>query len=192
MEGLIYMGTSALDALVIMSDPMRLAFLFSGVLVGLFLGVVPGLGGIIGLALLIPFTFDMDRYAAFAFLLGMGAVTTTSDTIPAVLFGVPGTSGSAATVLDGHPLAKQGQAGRAFGAAFTASMFGGIIGAILLGISIPILRPIMLVIGSPELLAFSIFGLSMVSVLSGSTPMRGIVAACVGLLIAIRVHLRYS
>ncbi|MQA67111.1 MAG: hypothetical protein GEU76_14620 [Alphaproteobacteria bacterium] len=178
------MSTSAVEALVIMSDPMRLALLFAGVIVGLALGVIPGLGGIIGLALLIPFTFDMDKYAAFAFLLGMSAVTTTSDTIPAVLFGVPGTAGSAATVLDGHPLAKQGQAGRAFGAAFTASMVGGILGAVLLGLSIPVLRPIMLVIGSPELLAFSIFGLSMVSVLSGGTPMRGLIAACIGLLVA--------
>ena len=81
------------------------------------LGVIPGLGGIVGMALLLPFTFDMDAYSAFAFLLGMGSVTTTSDTIPAVLFGVPGTAGSAATVLDGIPLAKQGEAGRAFGAA---------------------------------------------------------------------------
>ena len=184
MEGFIYMFTSATDALVIMFDPMRLAFLFAGVVIGLVLGVIPGLGGIIGLALLIPFTFDMDRYAAFAFLLGMGAVTTTSDTIPAVLFGVPGTAGSAATVLDGHPLAKQGQAGRAFGAAFTASMFGGVLGALLLAVSIPVLRPMMLFIGSPELLAFSIFGLSMVSVLSGGTPLRGLIAACIGLLIA--------
>lgn len=184
MEGFVDMFASAAEALVIMADPMRLAFLFGGVVVGLILGVIPGLGGIIGLALLIPFTFDMDRYAAFAFLLGMGAVTTTSDTIPAVLFGVPGTAGSAATVLDGHPLARQGQAGRAFGAAFTASMFGGVLGALLLGVSIPILRPVMLYIGSPELLAFSIFGLSMVSVLSGGTPLRGLLAACMGLLVA--------
>ena len=68
---------------------MRLMFLFGGVIIGLMLGVIPGLGGIVGMALLLPFTFDMDKFAAFAFLLGMGAVTTTSDTIPAVLFGVP-------------------------------------------------------------------------------------------------------
>lgn len=184
MDYLILMGTSAADALVIISNPMRLMFLFGGVIIGLILGVIPGLGGLVGMALLLPFTFDMDKFAAFAFLLGMGAVTTTSDTIPAVMFGVPGTTGSAATVLDGHPLARQGQAGRAYGAAYTASMIGGIFGALLLGISIPILRPVMLYLGSPELLSFSIFGLSMVAVLSGSSPMRGIAAACLGLLIA--------
>lgn len=184
MDYLLLMATNAGDALVIMAEPSRLLFLFGGVVIGLTLGVIPGLGGLVGMALLLPFTFDMDKYAAFAFLLGMGAVTTTSDTIPAVLFGVPGTTGSAATILDGHPLARQGQAGRAFGAAYTASMVGGIFGALLLAVSIPLLRPIMLYLGSPELLSFSVFGLSMVAVLSGSSPMRGIAAACLGLLVA--------
>ena len=175
---------AAVTALGIMTEPHRLMFLFAGVLVGLTLGVIPGLGGIVGMALLLPFTFNMDAYSAFAFLLGMGSVTTTSDTIPAVLFGVPGTVGSAATILDGHPLAKQGQAGRAFGAAYSASMIGGVFGALLLGVSVPVLRPIILYLGSPELLAFSIFGLSMVAVLSGGTPLRGMAIAAFGLMIA--------
>ena len=175
---------AAIDALFILMDPSRLIFLFGGVLMGLFLGVVPGLGGIVGLALLLPFTFSMDPFAAFAMLIGMQSVTTTSDTIPAVLFGVPGTSGSAATVLDGHPLARRGEAGRAFGAAYSASLMGGILGAMLLAVSIPILRPIMLELKSPDLLAISVFGLSMVAVLSGSAPLRGLVAACFGLMIS--------
>ncbi len=178
------MLTTAGDALLILLEAERLAYLFAGVLIGLALGVIPGLGGIVGMALLLPFTFDMDAYSAFAFLLGMGSVTTTSDTIPAVLFGVPGTAGSAATVLDGHPLAKRGQAGRAFGAAYTASLAGGIFGALMLGVSVPILRPVMLEVGSPELLAFAVFGLCMVSALSGGSPLRGLAAAGFGLMIA--------
>lgn len=172
-------------AIVIMSDPLRLMFLALGVLIGLALGVIPGLGGIVGMALLLPFTFSMDPYAAFGMLLGMGSVTTTSDTIPAVLFGVPGTAGAAATVLDGHPLAKQGQAGRALGAAYSASLIGGIFGALLLAVSIPILRPVMLHIGSPELLAFAVFGLCMVSALSAGTPLRGLTVAGFGVLLAL-------
>lgn len=178
------MLTTAGDALLIMLELERLGYLFAGVLIGLALGVIPGLGGIVGMALLLPFTFDMDSYSAFAFLLGMGSVTTTSDTIPAVLFGVPGTAGSAATVLDGHPLAKQGQAGRAFGAAYSASMIGGVFGALMLGVSVPILRPMMQNIGSPELLAFAVFGLCMVSALSGGAPLRGLIAAGLGLTVA--------
>ena len=174
----------AASALAIMLDPARLMVLAAGVIVGLTIGVIPGLGGIVGIALLIPFTFEMDAYSAFAFLIGIGAVTTTSDTVPAVLFGVPGTTGSAATILDGHPLAKQGQAGRAFGAAYTASLLGGLAGAVLLAVSIPVLRPVILYLGSPELLAICVFGMSMVAVLSGKAPLRGMVAAGLGLMVA--------
>ena len=184
MEYLAMMGHNALDALIIMANPMRLFFLFGGVVIGLVLGVIPGLGGLVGMALLLPFTFDMDKFAAFAFLLGMASVTATSDVVPAVLFGVPGTAACAATILDGHPMARKGQAGRAFGACYTSSMLGGLFGAVLLAISVPILRPVMLYLGSPELLSFTVFGLSMVSVLSGGSPMRGVGAACLGLLIA--------
>eukprot|EP01037_Dinobryon_pediforme_P002029 gene2029-2067_t len=171
-------------ALALIMEPMRLLIMFAGVLLGLALGVIPGLGGIVGLALLIPFTYHMDAYSAFALLLGMASVTTVSDFIPAVLFGVPGTVGAAATVLDGFPLAQQGQAARAFGAGYTASLFGGIFGAFMLALAIPVLRPVVLYLGSAELLAFCIFGLSMVAVLSGKAPLRGLTAACFGLMLS--------
>ena len=174
----------AFSALTLMLEPERLVALGAGVLVGLMIGVIPGLGGVVGMALLIPFTYNMDAYAAFGFLVGMGSVTTTSDTVPAVLFGVPGTVGAAATVMDGHPLAMQGQAGRAFGAAYTASLLGGLAGALLLGISIPVLRPIILYLQSPDLLAICVFALSMVATLSGRAPLKGMTAAGLGLLIA--------
>lgn len=174
----------AVQALAILADPTRIAFLLLGVMIGLVLGALPGLGGLVGLSLLLPFTFGMDRYTALAFLLGLQSVTVTSDTIPAVLFGVPGTVGSAATILDGYPMARRGEAGRAFGAAFTASVIGGLWGALLLGVSIPILRPMMLSIGSPELLMFCVFGLSLAAVLSSGSPLKGLAAACIGLLVA--------
>src|SRR5215472_4642154 len=123
------MLTAAAHALTIILDPVRLLIMLGGVLIGLVLGVIPGLGGIVGLALLIPFTYHLDGYSAFALLLGMAAVTTVSDFVPAVLFGVPGTVGAAATVLDGHPLAKKGEAARAFGAGYISSLTGGIFGA---------------------------------------------------------------
>ena len=173
---------AAVQALGIISDPERLLFLALGVLIGLTLGVIPGLGGLVGLALLLPFTFDMNPYTAMALMMGLIAVTTTSDTIPAVLFGVPGTVGSAATILDGFPMAKKGEAGRAFGAAFSASLIGGLFGACLLAFSVPILRPVMLYIGSPELLSFCVFGLSLVAVLSRGAAFKGLAGASLGLL----------
>src|SRR6201993_872510 len=156
------MIASAVHALQLLLEPARLLILFVGVLIGLAIGVLPGLNGIVGMAMLI----------------------TSSDFIPAVLFGVPGHVGAAATVIDGHEMAKKGEAGRAFGAGFAASLAGGIVGAIVLAVSIPILRPIMLSIGSPELLAFTLFGMSMVATLSGRAPLKGLTAAGLGLMIA--------
>ncbi len=180
----LHMVTAAGKALGIMLDPWRLFILFSGVVIGLIFAILPGIGGLAGTALLLPFTFDMDPYTAFAFLLGLGSVIATGDTIPAIVFGVPGGAGSAATVLDGFPLAKKGEAGRALSAAYTASLMGGLFGALLLALSIPVLRPVMLYIGSPELLSFAVFGMSMVAALSGSAPLRGLAASCFGIMIA--------
>src|SRR6059058_769220 len=181
---LAFMAASAGKAFVILMDPMRLMYLSAGCLMGLVLGIVPGIGGLAGTAMLLPFTFNMDPYTAFALLLGLGSTTATGDPIPAVLFGVPGGAASAATVLDGFPMAKKGEAGRALSAAYMSSLMGGVFGAVLMGISIPILRPVMLFIGSPELLAFSVLGISMVAVLSGNAPLRGITAGCLGVMIA--------
>src|SRR5689334_10980660 len=178
------MLSAAWDALVIIFDPSRLAILSFAAFLGVVLGIVPGIGGLAGTALLLPFTYSMDPYTAFAFLLGLASTTATGDPIPAILFGVPGGAGSAATVLDGLPMAKRGEAGRALSAAYMSSLMGGIFGAFLLAVTLPVLRPMMLYLGSPELLAFSALGISMVAVLSGNTPLRGMVAALLGILIA--------
>ncbi|HTS40124.1 MAG TPA: tripartite tricarboxylate transporter permease [Xanthobacteraceae bacterium] len=178
------MLSMAWHALVLLLEPTRLAILTLGVLIGLAIGVLPGLSGIVGMAMLIPFTYGMDHYTAFALLLGMAAVITSSDFVTAVLFGVPGHVGAAATVIDGHAMARNGEAGRAFGAGFMASLLGGIVGAIMLAVSIPILRPVMLAIGSPELLGFTLFGMSMVATLSGRAPLKGLTAAGIGLMIS--------
>jgi len=175
---------AAAHALSALLEPVRFAILVGGVLLGLLLGVIPGLGGVVGLAILIPFTYNLDPYAAFALLLGMAAVTTISDLIPAVLFGVPGSVGAAATVMDGHELAKQGQAGRALGAGYMSALVGGIFGAVLLAIGLPLIRPVVLYMGSSELLAFCIFGLSMVAVLSGRAPLKGLAGVGLGLMLA--------
>ena len=180
-----FMVAAASKAFFILMEPTRLMFLSAGCLMGLILGIVPGIGGIAGMTMLLPFTFAMDAYSAFALLLGLGATTATGDPIPAILFGVPGGAASAATVLDGFPMAKQGQAGRALSAAYMSSLLGGVFGAILMAVAIPILRPATLYLGSPEMLALSVFGLSMVAVLSGSAPLRGLTAACLGVIIAL-------
>lgn len=177
-----------LDAFV---EGLRLAlqwpsfgFLLVGIAIGIWLGAVPGLGGVIGIVLVLPFTYGMDMLSAFAILLGIFAVTSTSDTIASVLLGIPGTASSQATVLDGHPLAKRGQAARAFGAAFTVSAFGGIFGALILAVSLPVALPVILQFNNPELFSLAILGLAMVGSLSGSSVPKGLAAAFFGLLLS--------
>lgn len=113
-----FMATAAGKAFFTLMEPHRLMFLALGCMMGLILGIVPGIGGLTGTAMLLPFTFAMDPYSAFALLLGLGSTTSTGDPIPAILFGVPGGAASAATVLDGFPMAKRGEAGRALSAAY--------------------------------------------------------------------------
>ena len=159
-------------------------YLLLGIMIGLYFGAVPGLSGLVGLAILLPFTFEMDPASAFAFLLGMFAVTTTSDTIASVLLGIPGTAASQATVLDGYPMAVRGEAARAFGAAFTVSALGGVIGAVFLGLSIPIVRPLVLSFASPEFFLLGTLGLTMVGSLSGGSIVKGMIAAVLGLMLS--------
>jgi putative tricarboxylic transport membrane protein len=161
-----------------------IGYLFLGVLIGMWLGAVPGLGGVIGLVLLLPFTYSMAPVDAFALLLGMYAVTSTSDTIASVMLGIPGTAASQATILDGYPLAQQGQAARAFGAAFTVSAFGGVFGAVILAVSLPIILPVILAFGSPELFMLGVLGLTMVGALSGGSMLKGLTVAFFGVLLS--------
>lgn len=170
-----------MTALAIVTSPEHFVYLLAGVLVGMVIGILPGLGGMVGLALLMPLTYGLDPTSGIAMLVGLGSVTATADTFTSVLMGVPGSSASQATVMDGYPLAKQGQGARALSAAFVSSMFGGLIGAGVLTMVLPFAVPLVLALGTPELLMLTLLALSMVAVLSGSAPMLGMVAAVGGL-----------
>ena len=179
MEALPALGS----AWALILQPVVLGYLVLGVLMGLCIGVFPGLGGIAGLSLLLPFMFGMDPILGLALMVGMVAVVPTSDTFASVLMGIPGSSASQATVLDGFPMAKKGQAARALSAAFASSLFGGLVGASFLTVFILIARPIVLEFRTPELLMITIFGLSMVGILAGRVAIKGVVAAGLGMLI---------
>ncbi|WP_170577557.1 tripartite tricarboxylate transporter permease [Ruegeria arenilitoris] len=164
-------------------QPIVLGYLILGVVMGLAVGVFPGLGGIAGLSLLLPFMFGMDPILGLALMIGMVAVVPTSDTFASVLMGIPGSSASQATVLDGFPMAKKGEAARALSAAFSSSLFGGLVGATFLTMFILIARPIVLAFGLPEMLMITILGLSMVAILAGRIPLKGVAAAGLGLMV---------
>lgn len=161
-------------------QPAVLGYLMVGVGLGLAIGVFPGLGGIAGLSLLLPFMYGMDPVYGLALMIGLLAVVPTSDTFASVLIGIPGSSASQATVLDGFAMAQKGQAARALSAAFASSLFGGIIGACFLTVFILVARPVVMAFGLPEMLMVTLFGLSMVAILAGRLPLKGLAAAVCG------------
>ena len=175
------MFEAGLEALTLILQPDRLAFMALGASIGLVVGLLPGLGGAVGMSVVLPFVFGMDPYSGMALLMGMVAVIHTADTFPSVLLGIPGSSGSQATIMDGYPLARQGQASRALAAAFSASVIGGLFGAVVLFGTISVARPLVLALGSPELFMLTILGLSMVGVLSRGSALTGMLSGVMGL-----------
>ncbi|HEX6769610.1 MAG TPA: tripartite tricarboxylate transporter permease [Candidatus Binatia bacterium] len=176
---------AALEGLYQVLTPNSLALMGLGGLLGSIVGFLPGIGGPSTLAIMLPFVMTMkDPYAVIALLVGFDAVGNTASAFTAVLISVPGGSGSQATVLDGYPLAKQGQAMRALSASFFASLIGGLIGPIVLLASLPFLRPMVLSFGSPEFFMLTLWGITMVGVLSGNVPLKGLLAGILGIFIA--------
>src|SRR4030095_1888269 len=138
-----------IDGLFLVLQWKAFSLMMVGMGLGFVVGLLPGIGGAATLALMIPFVFKMSPVEAFAFLLGMHSVAATTGDITSILFGVPGEGLSAATVVDGYPMAKRGEAGRALGAALMSSLVGALIGALTLALAIPIVRPLVLTFGSP-------------------------------------------
>jgi putative tricarboxylic transport membrane protein len=155
-----------------------------GMLLGFVVGLLPGLGGPTTLALMLPFVFKMTPIEAFAFLLGMLAVTATTGDITSILFGIPGEPTTAATIVDGHAMAKNGEAGRALGAAMMSSLMGALFGALGLGLTIPLVRPLVLTLGSAEFFMLALLGITFVAALSGEALVKGLLAGGLGLWLA--------
>lgn len=161
-----------------------------GILISSTLVAMPGIGSKTAIALLLPIAFVLNKFEAICLIMSVWAVSNTANSITSILFGVPGGGGSQATIMDGYPMARKGEAARALAAAFTSSAIGGIIGAIVLLAAIPILRPLVLLLGPPEFFMLTMVGVAMVGVLSGKAPVKGIIAGGLGLLISmVGVHI---
>lgn len=171
---------SALEQILTIS---HMSYLVLGVVVGLVIGIIPGLGGIAGMSLLLPFLYGMEPSVGLGMLMGLVAVIPTGDTFTSILMGIPGSSASQATVMDGFPMAKKGMAARALSAAFLSSLLGGVIGATILSVFILIARPLVLSFSSAELFMLSLLGLSVVASLSGANIFKGLAACGLGLLV---------
>ena len=162
-----------------------LFYLTLGVVFGLIIGILPGLGGMFALSMLLPFLLELAPYNSLALLIGTYAATPAGGAITAILLGVPGTVSSAATVLEGFPMAKKGLAGEAIGAALTASAIGGVTGAAVLLLMTPILRQIVLLFGPSEMVMLTLLGVSFVGMLGGEGGVtKSWISGCFGLLLA--------
>ena len=177
-----------LDALVSAIHQLLQPQVFLAVLtalpIGLFFGILPGLSGLTALAILIPFVYGMDGMAGLAFLLAAHSVIYTGGSATAILLGIPGSPANAATVIDGVPLRKQGFGGKAIGAALTASAVGGLFGAIVLLILLPVLRPVILAFGPPEIFLLSLMGLTFLAAVGAGSPAKGLFAGAFGIFIS--------
>jgi putative tricarboxylic transport membrane protein len=181
---MIDMANCFVAGLIQMFDPTTFGLMLLGVAIGFAVGILPGLGGPTTLALMLPFIVKMKAVEAFAFLLGMAAVTNTTGDITSILLGVPGEPTTVATIVDGHPMAKKGEAGRALGAALLSSLIGAIFGAFGLAAVIPIVRPLVLTFGSPEFFMLSLLGITFVASLSGESLLKGMISGGIGLFLA--------
>ena len=183
------METSLFDAAItgflnILQLKVFLAMMI-GVSIGTFTAVAPqGLGMPLVYAILLPIVIKWEPLTGIAILIGASAVSAICAAYLPILFGIPGGSGSQATVLDGYPMGKKGEGRRALGASFMAGGMGSLIGTFTLILAIPVTRPLIYLMGSPELFVVMLWGLSMVAVLAGRHPIKGLIATSLGLLIA--------
>jgi len=172
------------EALTFLFTVQGIYFLALGCLIGLVFGVIPGLGGTTAIALIIPVTYGMDAHLAITLIGGIMGAVAFGGSISAILLNTPGTAPNAATCFDGYPLAQQGKAGMAIGAAATASSLGGLIGVVILIAVIPIAREIVLSFGPPEFFALAVMGIGAIALSTGGKFLRGLIAAGVGLALA--------
>ena len=155
-----------------------------GLIIGVIVGVLPGMGPLLGVIMAIPFTYYMDPIASVALLMGIYQGGNFGGAVTAIVLGIPGTPMSAATLLDGHPMARSGRVSDALLLATFGSFAGGTIGAILLILFAPLLANFARGFGPMEIFLLATLGLTAVSTLSGRSPLRGFIAALFGLSIA--------
>ena len=158
--------------------------LLIGTIIGIMFGVIPGLSATIGVAIFTPLTFAMSTFMAFALLLGIYCGSVYGGSISAILINIPGTPAAVMTKMDGHPMALQGQAGRAIGLATTSSFIGGIFSVFILAFLAPVIANVALQFSAQEFFAVCIFGLSIIAYISSGTMLKGLIAGILGLMLA--------
>jgi putative tricarboxylic transport membrane protein len=162
----------------------NLLLIIFGTLLGIIFGSMPGLTATMGLALLVPFTFGMEPAAGLIMLAGIYVGAMYADAIPAILINTPGTPAAIATTFDGFPLAQKGKAQEALVTAAFASFIGSIVANIVLATLAEPLAELSLKFGPPEYFWIGIFGLTIISVLSSGSMLKGYLTGLLGLILS--------
>lgn len=165
-------------------DPLILTLMVVGVLLGILMGSIPGMTATMTIAVLLSFTFTLEPATGMMLLLGIYGGAVYAGSIPAILIRTPGTPSAAATIFDGYPLSKKGEAGRAIRVSTVASFVGGIISVLALMFLSPVIANAALEFRSPEFFALSVFGLTIIASVSGDSVPKGMISGLLGMLIA--------
>lgn len=162
----------------------NVAYMLAGTIIGVVVGVLPGIGSVHAIALMIPFTWKMETNLAFILLVSIYATSKFGGSVTAILFNIPGDNPNAVTLIDGFPMAKQGKARTAIAASATVSILGGLFSAISVLVFLPVMYQIILLFGPAEFFMLALFGLSAIAAVSSKTIGKGLITGGLGVLIA--------
>ena len=176
---------SLLEAIQFFGNPSLLLLVFGGCIAGIIIGIIPGVGGIVGLALALPFLFLLKPEEALPFAVALTSVAYTGGAITAILIGVPGTGPNAATLIDGFPMTEKGEGARALGAAFAASGLGGVLSGVLALGMVFLIIPLIMGLRLGDMAVVILLGLIFIGVLGGRSPIKGLISGGLGLLISL-------
>ena len=179
-EGLV---AAAAGAAAELFTPLGLALVIGGALLGMTMGAVPGLGGPVALALLIPLTFDAEPTTAFMLMTATLGGVNFGGSVTAILLNTPGTAPNAATTFDGYPMAVAGRVTEAIAASAVASGTGALVGLVLFAALVPVLTPVALAFWSPEYFWLALVGIATIAVASTGSVVSDVLAGAVGLLL---------
>ncbi|MGB9867525.1 MAG: tripartite tricarboxylate transporter permease [Bacillota bacterium] len=175
------MPTTLSQTIAAVLSPRTLALIALGTYGGIIVGALPGLTVTMATVLLVSLTYGMDMISAMAILMGIYAGGVYGGSWSSILLNIPGAPSAIATSFDGYPLAKRGEAGQAIGLVTAESFLGGILGILALGVGAPALAEIALKFGPHEYFLLTMFGLVILSSLSGTSIEKGILSAALGL-----------
>src|SRR5215207_10525716 len=165
-------------------SPVNLLYLAIGVLVGMVVGVMPGLGASAGIAILLPITFGMDPTSAIVMLAAIYYGAMFGGTITSILLNTPGESATVASTFDGYPLAQQGRAGPALVMQAVASFIGGTVGVVLMTLLAPLFAQLARSFGPPEYFLLALLGIGMIVIMVAGNWRYGLLSALMGFALA--------